>query len=78
MGETAPNKQILRGLSQAVACDGLTYTVFLDSQNSDVQQYPLPLFEDQNYPIFDWIACWIEFPSYFKKWYTFTYLHIHI
>ena len=35
-------------LSQAAACDGPIYTVNFNTQNSDVQGYPLPLFEDQN------------------------------
>ena len=33
-------------LSQAAACDGLTYSVNYIGQNSGMQGYALPLFED--------------------------------
>ena len=33
-------------LSQAAACDGLIYSVNYNEQNSGMQGYALPLFED--------------------------------
>ena len=44
-------------LSLAAACDRLTYTVNFAKRNSDVQGYPLPLFEDQNKSNFDLLEC---------------------
>ena len=35
------------GVSQAAACDGVTYSVNYNGQKSGMQGYALPLFEDQ-------------------------------
>ena len=67
---------ITRGVSQVATCDGFTCTANFDSENSEVQEYPLPLLDNQKRMNF-----WrngmrhIIPPLFYKVCYTYTNKH---
>ena len=58
------------GVSQAAACDGLIYSVTCNGQNSSMQGYALPLFEEKSDKTLIKIIYWINFvpPQFHKFW----------